>query len=207
MYSCGPLHGDEQRQDVQLEHTYSSSVPIQDVARKTCQGQWTIWRGGERGSEISVLMVRHDDDDVILICNQHSCRRFHWVLSKHWLLFCPIGFSFVFLYFFLFSKHIASSLISWRLWRCPWCNGFRRRKWTRRYEFKFHIALILFTNPSTRAVLVLCEMQSVRSRIWTRVAVFISYDDNNYTTVTSTNSTNTLGEGMNQIILPPAMGK
>ena len=35
-------------------------------------------------------------------------------------------------------------------------------------------------------VLVLCEMQSVLSRIWTRVAVFISYDDNNYTTGTST---------------------
>ena len=31
-------------------------------------------------------------------------------------------------------------------------------------------------------VLVLCEMQSVSSRIWTRVAVSISYDDNNYTT-------------------------
>ena len=28
-------------------------------------------------------------------------------------------------------------------------------------------------------------MQSVSSRIWTRVAVFISYDDNNYTTGTS----------------------
>ena len=27
-------------------------------------------------------------------------------------------------------------------------------------------------------------MQSVSSRIWTRVAVFISYDDNNYTTGT-----------------------
>ena len=34
-------------------------------------------------------------------------------------------------------------------------------------------------------VLVLCEMQSVPSRIWTRVAVFISYDDNHYTTGTS----------------------
>ena len=22
------------------------------------------------------------------------------------------------------------------LWRCPWCNGYRRRNWTRRYEFK-----------------------------------------------------------------------
>ena len=28
-------------------------------------------------------------------------------------------------------------------------------------------------------------MQSVSSRIWTCVAVFISYDDNNYTTGTS----------------------
>ena len=55
---------DEQRQDGQLEPTYSNSVPIRDVAlRMTCQKQWTIERGGERGSGISVLMVRHDDDD------------------------------------------------------------------------------------------------------------------------------------------------
>ena len=34
-------------------------------------------------------------------------------------------------------------------WRCPWCSRYRRRKWTRWYEFKswmrliaFHIALI-----------------------------------------------------------------
>ena len=32
MYSCGPLHMDEQRLDVQFEPTYSSSVPIRDVA-------------------------------------------------------------------------------------------------------------------------------------------------------------------------------
>ena len=31
-------------------------------------------------------------------------------------------------------------------------------------------------------VLVLCEMQSVSSRIWTLVAMSISYDDNHYTT-------------------------
>ena len=34
-------------------------------------------------------------------------------------------------------------------------------------------------------VLVLCEMQSVSARIWTRVTVSISYDDNHYTTGTS----------------------
>ena len=34
-------------------------------------------------------------------------------------------------------------------------------------------------------VLVQYEMQSVSSRIWTRVAVSFSYDDNHYTTGTS----------------------
>ena len=36
-----------------------------------------------------------------------------------------------------------------RLWRCPWCNRYRRRQWTQRLDFKswtrliaFHIALI-----------------------------------------------------------------
>ena len=33
---------------------------------------------------------------------------------------------------------------------------------------------------------MLCEMQSVSSRIWTRIAVFISYGDNDYTTGTFT---------------------
>ena len=35
---------DKQRQDVQLEPTYSSSVPIPNVALRTCQKQWTIRR-------------------------------------------------------------------------------------------------------------------------------------------------------------------
>ena len=42
--------------------------------------------------------------------------------------------------------------------------------------------MILVPFPS---VLVLCEMQSVSSRIWTRVAVSTSYDDNHYSTSTS----------------------
>ena len=63
MYSCGPLHMDEQRQDDQLEPTYSSSVPIRDVDLKTCRKQWMIAKGSEKGSGISVLMVRPDDDD------------------------------------------------------------------------------------------------------------------------------------------------
>ena len=52
------------------------------------------------------------------------------------------------------------------LWRCLWCNGYRRRKWTRRHEFKS----------------------------WTKTDCI-------------SHSTNTLGKGMNPIILPPVMGK
>ena len=33
---------DEQRQDDQLEPTYSSSVPIQDLTMKTSRKRWTI---------------------------------------------------------------------------------------------------------------------------------------------------------------------
>ena len=63
MYTCGPLHMDEQRQDVQLEPTYSSSVRIRDVALRTCRKKRTIGRCGKKGSEISVLIARHDGDD------------------------------------------------------------------------------------------------------------------------------------------------
>ena len=54
---------DEQRQDDQLEPTYSSSVLIQDVALRTSRKQWTIEKGGKKGSGISVLKMRHNDDD------------------------------------------------------------------------------------------------------------------------------------------------
>ena len=63
MYSYGPPHMAEQKQDDQLEHTYSSYVRIRDVALKTGQRWWTIRRSGERGSGISALVARHDDDD------------------------------------------------------------------------------------------------------------------------------------------------
>ena len=66
MYSYGPPHMAEQKQDDQLKHTYSSYVRIRDVALKTCQRRWMIGRSGERGPGISVLAARHDDDDVKL---------------------------------------------------------------------------------------------------------------------------------------------
>ena len=63
MYSNGPPDMAEQKQDGQLEHTYSSYVRIRDVALKTCQKRWTIEKSGERGSGISLVAARHDDDD------------------------------------------------------------------------------------------------------------------------------------------------
>ena len=61
MYSCWPLHMDKQRQDDHLEPKYSSTVQILYVVLKTCQKQWTIEKGGEKGLGISVLMARHDN--------------------------------------------------------------------------------------------------------------------------------------------------
>ena len=63
MYSYGSPHMAAQKQDDQLERTFSSYVRIQDVVLKTYLGRWTIGRSGERGSGISVLPARYDDDD------------------------------------------------------------------------------------------------------------------------------------------------
>ena len=54
----------EQRLDNQLEPIYNSSVPIQDVAWRTCREQWMIEMGGKRGSGRSVLAARHDDEET-----------------------------------------------------------------------------------------------------------------------------------------------
>ena len=61
----------KQKQDDQLEHTYSSYVRRRDVTLKTCQKRWMIGRSCEGGSGISVLAARlaaaaaaaADDDD------------------------------------------------------------------------------------------------------------------------------------------------
>ena len=62
MYSYGPPHMAVKKQDDQHEHTFSSCVWIRDVVLRTCPERWTIGRSGERGSGISVLPARHDDD-------------------------------------------------------------------------------------------------------------------------------------------------
>ena len=61
----GPPHMAKQKQDDQLEPTYSSYVKTQDVTLKTCRRRWMIGRSGERWSGISVLAAHDDDDDEI----------------------------------------------------------------------------------------------------------------------------------------------
>ena len=65
---------DEQRQDDQLEPTYNSSVPIQDVAEKTYRKWWTIEKSGGRGSGMSMLMAWHDDDNDDMYKNRFGIR-------------------------------------------------------------------------------------------------------------------------------------
>ena len=58
------IHG-RAKADDQHEHTFSNYLRIRDIVLKTCLGRWTIGKSGERGSGISVLPARHDDDDDI----------------------------------------------------------------------------------------------------------------------------------------------
>ena len=58
-----PPHMAMQKQDDQLELTYSNYVRTQDVTLKTCRRWWVIGRSGERESGISVLAAWHNDDD------------------------------------------------------------------------------------------------------------------------------------------------
>ena len=62
-FHFGLPHMAEQKQDDKHKHTFSSYVRIRDVVQKICQRRWTIGKSGERGSGISVLPARNDDDD------------------------------------------------------------------------------------------------------------------------------------------------
>ena len=92
MYSFGPLHMAEQKQGDQLEPTYSSSVRIRGVALRTCRKRWTIRRGDEKGSGISVLMARQFDEMIIIIIITitnillfESLRVSWWFLTGVWM--------------------------------------------------------------------------------------------------------------------------
>ena len=65
----------------------------------------------------------------------------NWFLAKIietrrwvWDIFCN----------FMTIYHSKKGSYNMYLWRCPWCNCYRRRKWTRRHEFKSWTRLIAF---------------------------------------------------------------
>ena len=93
-----------QKQDDQLELTYSSYVKTQDVTLKTCRRRWMIGRSSEKGSGISVLTARHDDDDEVLLCiSNNSIKHESFVYMKiknQTVLFLKIQFN------KSFDKHI-----------------------------------------------------------------------------------------------------
>ena len=80
---------------------------------------------------------------------------FWWLLNYERYVNIHVSFRVYFFFVCHLSKHAFAMLTiliskSWWWLLKPWCNGYRRRKWTRRHEFKswtrliaFHIALIL----------------------------------------------------------------
>ena len=86
MYSYGPPHMAEQKQDDQHEHTFSNYVRIRDVVQKTFLGRWTIGKSGERGSGISVLPARQDDDDDCNVAVYYVCLNITRLPSKIYLI-------------------------------------------------------------------------------------------------------------------------
>ena len=82
-----PTHTAAQKQDDQHERTFSSYVRIQVVVLKTYLGRWTIGRSGERGSGISVLPARYDDDDDDIAYSGGSLRPWRWLVSLATWLF------------------------------------------------------------------------------------------------------------------------
>ena len=69
----------------------------------------------------------------------------------------PSKYIYIYIYIYIYMQYSLNqkNLVQWHrhmlsiFRRCPWFNGYRRRKWTQRHEFKswtrliaFHIALI-----------------------------------------------------------------
>ena len=89
----------EQKQDDQHEHTFSNYVRIRDVVQKTCQRRWTIGKSDERGSGISVLPARHDDEVNILNDTIEISLILMYYLFKHFVI-----------YFYYFSEVILTTI-------------------------------------------------------------------------------------------------
>ena len=141
----------KQKQDDQPELTYSSYVRTQDVTQKTCRRRWMIGRSGVRdirAGGTTWWWWWFQSCDVISVINlfKKIFTTFKINLKKKLFLSCRKNQD-LRNYGKTLKKTLYNNSINIR--RCPWCNGYHRRIWTRRHEFKswtwliaFHIALI-----------------------------------------------------------------
>ena len=91
---------------------------VRYVFLKTCRKQWTIGRGGERGSGISVLMAWHDDDDKNYDVNTQKklFENVHFVFKKskknfYTVFFFSSGVLQRIFFFWLIQKQISLDAI------------------------------------------------------------------------------------------------
>ena len=91
---------DVQEWDDQHELTYSNYVRTQDVTLKTCRRRCVIGRNGERGSGISALAARHDDDDE-LCAKIGSSDSFKNVINKMCLQIIYIQYIYIYIYIYI----------------------------------------------------------------------------------------------------------
>ena len=136
---------------------------------------------------------------IISFISRMSCMFFFWgeALSNTEIIFANIFLSFQFLhwdeaYHIYPTPSLGQDMTQGQIFKRS-LTGFpsprlvaspRQKEPSLSYNLPIAGRRIIGFIPFPR-VLVLCEMQSVLSRIWTRVAVSISYDDNHYTSGTS----------------------
>ena len=131
MYSYGPPHMAKQKQDDQLEHTYSSYVRIRDVALKTSQKGWMIGRSGEWGSGISLLAARHDDDEIVGWFNVILVLDIwlYYIIDGFWYIICSsrdLWRDFL-VWDFDFSVYISGFAVAYYFWKFNWSDFSVRR--------------------------------------------------------------------------------
>ena len=141
MYSCEPPHMDVQKQDDQHELTYSNYVRTQDVKLKTCRRRWMIGRSGERGSGISVLAARHDDDDDVYFVAHELLLFVHNHLAVLSVVLIIASMAFLF-FWFLSNQCLPGPCIEILQWNPlePTSIGV---------EFEFHPFFLHFSRSSS----------------------------------------------------------
>ena len=158
MYSYGSPHMAAQKQDDQLERTFSSYVRIQAVVLKTYLGRWTIGRSGERGLGISVLPARYDDDDihtpfpynltsVTYILISFTVIRMSFTCIHITITYILIFFTYIHIFIYYISYTLWKSYPKllcpmgwgWRIYRLHLWRGVRPPQWVSWYDTKQYV--------------------------------------------------------------------